>query len=397
MRMASGKPRRVSILGSTGSIGTTALELIGRFEDRFRVVGLAAGRRVESLKDQIERFRPEIVSVADAGDAAELERSLGADGPRVLCGAEGLLAVAGASRADIVLSALVGAVGLEPTLAAIDAGIDVGLANKEVMVIAGELVCRRAHASGATVLPVDSEHNAIFQALEGRRREHVRRIVLTASGGPFLGHTAQQLERVTREEALRHPTWDMGDKITIDSATLMNKGLEVVEARWFFEQDPAAIDVVVHPQSIVHSMVEYRDGSVVAVMAIPDMTIPIAHVLVYPDLLDLDYLPRLDLPTASTLEFHEPDRERFPCLRLAFESLEAGGTMPAVANAANEVAVARFLAGEIGFTDIPRIIEAAMHGHTAVPYDDVETLLAVDAWAREHAGSYTGGRAAAGA
>jgi 1-deoxy-D-xylulose-5-phosphate reductoisomerase len=397
MLMASGKPRRVSILGSTGSIGTTALELIGRFDDRFRVVGLAAGRRVESLKNQIERFRPEIVSVADASNAAELERSLGADGPRVLCGAEGLLAVASASSPDIVLSALVGAVGLEPTLAAIDAGIDVGLANKEVMVIAGELVCRRAHASGATVLPVDSEHNAIFQALEGRRREHVRRLVLTASGGPFRGHTAQQLEHVTREEALRHPTWDMGDKITIDSATLMNKGLEVVEARWFFEQAPAAIDVVVHPQSIVHSMVEYRDGSVVAVMAIPDMTIPIAHVLAYPDLLDLDYLPRLDLPSASTLEFREPDRDRFPCLRLAFESLEAGGTMPAVTNAANEVAVARFLAGEIGFTDIPRIIEAAMRGHTPVLYDDVETLLGVDAWAREHAESYTGRRAAAGA
>lgn len=395
--VASGNPRRVSILGSTGSIGTTALELIGRFEDRFRVVGLAAGRRVETLKQQIERFRPEVVSLADPQEAAELARSLPADGPRVEHGPEGLIKVAAGTRADILLSALVGAVGLEPTLAAVDAGIDIGLANKEVMVIGGELVCRRSHASGATVLPVDSEHNAIFQALEGRRREHVRRIVLTASGGPFREHTAEQLQRVSREEALRHPTWNMGDKITIDSASLMNKGLEVIEARWFFEQEPSDIGVVVHPQSIVHSMVEYRDGSVIAVMAIPDMTIPIGHVLAYPDLLDLGYLPRLDLPAASRLDFFEPDRERFPCLRLAFEALEAGGTMPAVANAANEIAVARFLAGEIAFMDIPRIIEAAMQAHEPIRYEDVGTLLTTDAWAREHASAYNASRAAAGA
>jgi len=392
----SGNARGVSILGATGSVGTTALELIARFGDRFDVVALAAGRRVERLKDLIERFRPGVVSVAEAADAAELARTLGPDGPQVVHGSQGLEAVATAPGTDIVLSALVGAVGLEPTLAAIDAGIDVGLANKEVMVVGGELVRRRATASGSTILPVDSEHNAIFQALHGRERDHVRRIVLTASGGPFREHSAEQLATVTRAEALAHPTWDMGDKITIDSATLMNKGLEVIEARWLFDTGPDAIDVVVHPQSIVHSMVEYRDGTVVAVMAIPDMTIPIGHVLSYPELLDLGHLPRLDLAAAGSLTFFAPDPQRFPCLRLAFEALRAGGTMPAVANAANEVAVARFLAGDIGFIEIADIVGAAMADHEARPYDRVDELLDADGWAREHATAFATRGIAAG-
>jgi 1-deoxy-D-xylulose-5-phosphate reductoisomerase len=381
------RAKGVSILGSTGSIGTTALDLIARFPDEFRVVALAAGRRADKLKDQIERFRPDLVSVADERDARALREVFGAR-PTVAAGADGLRAVATAEGSDVCLSALVGAVGLEPTLAAIDAGKDVGLANKEVMVVGGELVRRRASAAGVALLPVDSEHNAIHQALRGHDRAHLRRIVLTASGGPFREHTAEQLTAVTREDALRHPTWNMGDKITIDSATLMNKGLEVIEARWFFDVAPEDVGVVVHPQSIVHSMVEYLDGSVIAVMAIPDMTIPVAYVLSHPDVLDLGYLPRLDLATAGKLTFYRPDMVKFPCLGLAYDALAAGGTMPAVANAANEVAVQRFLDGDVGFTEIAEIIRAVMRAHTPVSYASVSDLLEADAWARRQAGSY---------
>jgi len=391
--------KRVSILGSTGSVGTTALELIARFPERFEVVALAAGRNVALLKEQILRHRPSLVSVADPADASALARALAHEpaAPRVVSGTAGLSEVATASGTDVLLSALVGAVGLEPTLAAIDAGIDVGLANKEVMVVGGELVRARADASGARILPVDSEHNAIFQALQGHERRHLRRIVLTASGGPFREFRAADLETVTREQALKHPTWDMGAKITIDSATLMNKGLEVIEARWLFDVAPGEIAVVVHPQSIIHSMVEYRDGTVVAVMAVPDMTIPVGHVLAYPDVLDLAHLPRLDLAEAGSLTFFPPDHDRFPCLRLAYEALQAGGTMPAVANAANEVAVARFLAGDLGFTEIPQLIATAMGEHEAIPYRTLEELHAADAWARERGAAFEGLRTAAGA
>ncbi len=379
------RAKGVSILGSTGSIGTTTLELVRRFPDRFRIVALAAGRRVDVLKEQIDLFRPELVSVADPRDAAALADALGAGGPQVVSGSEGLCRVATAPATEILVSALVGAVGVAPTLAAVDAGIDIGLANKEVMVVAGELVGGRARTSGAKVLPIDSEHNAIFQALEGRRREHVAKIVLTASGGPFRRHSAEALKTVTRAEALDHPTWTMGEKITIDSATLMNKGLEVIEARWFFDAPPDLIDVVVHPQSIVHSMVRYRDGSVIAVLGIPDMTIPVAHVLAYPDVLDLGHLPTLDLPAARELTFEAPDTARFPCLALAFEALRAGGTMPAVVNAANEIAVARFLADEIAFLDIPATVAATMQAHEVMAYETVEDLYAADAWARNYA------------
>lgn len=386
--MTTPASRGVSILGSTGSIGTTTLELVSRFPDRFRVVALAAGRRVSDLKDQIARFKPELVSIADPQSATALREAFAGSDLRVVSGEQGLCDVATAKGTDILVSALVGAVGVPPTLAAIDASIDVGLANKEVMVVAGELVCSRAKASGVSVLPIDSEHNAIFQALEGRRREHVSKIVLTASGGPFRRHSAEALRTVTRAEALAHPTWDMGDKISIDSATLMNKGLEVIEAKWFFDAPTEMIDVIVHPQSIVHSMVRYYDGSVIAVMAIPDMTIPVAHVLAYPDLLDLDHLPALDLAAAAELHFEEPDTDRFPCLRLAFDALRAGGTMPAVTNGANEVAVARFLAGDLAFLDIPACVEAAMTAHEVLAYEKVEELYAVDAWARAFAENF---------
>jgi len=315
----------------------------------------------------------------------------------VVSGDAGLVKVATAEGTEVLLSALVGAVGLTPTLAAIDAGINVALANKEVMVVGGELVRRRAAAAGVTVLPVDSEHNAVFQALEGHQRTHLGRIVLTASGGPFREFSSEQLETVTLEQALKHPTWDMGAKITIDSATLMNKGLEVIEARWLFDVEPERIDVVVHPQSIVHSMVEYIDGTVISVMAVPDMTIPVAHVLMYPDLLELDHLPKLDLVAAGTLTFFKPDVRKFPCLELAYRALETGGTMPAVTNAANEIAVARFLDGEIAFLDIPRIIAGTMAAHDAVAYQSVEDLLVADAWARDRATGFVGGGLSVGA
>jgi len=379
----------VSILGSTGSIGTTTLALIERFPLRFRVTALAAGRRAGLVKEQVLRFRPALVSVGDARDAAELAAALssemGSAAPAVRHGAEGLAAVACAAGTEVLVSALVGAVGLEPTLAAIDAGIDIALANKEVMVVAGQLVRRRAAASGARLLPVDSEHNAVFQALAGRDRTHVSKIVLTASGGPFREHSAEQLRRVTRAEALRHPTWNMGSKITIDSATLMNKGLEVIEARWLFDVQPEDIEVLVHPQSIVHALVRYRDESVMAMLALPDMTIPIAYALSHPDVLELAHLPRLDLAATGTLTFARPDPVRFPCLALAYRALAAGGTMPAVANAANEVAVARFLEGEIGFGDIARTVSVCMDAHTPAPCDSVEVLLEADAEARRMA------------
>ncbi|MFN2378072.1 MAG: 1-deoxy-D-xylulose-5-phosphate reductoisomerase, partial [Candidatus Binatia bacterium] len=330
----------VAILGSTGSIGTQTVALLDRFPERFRVTSLAAGRRVAEVKQQALKLKPAVVAVTSPSDAAHLDAALrselGEASPRVLSGQEGLHAVACAPGTDVLVSALVGAAGLEPTLAAIDAGIDIALANKEVMVVAGELVQRCARASGSRLLPVDSEHNAVFQALAGRDRGHVRKIVLTASGGPFREHTAEQLRVVTKAEALRHPTWNMGDKITIDSASLMNKGLEVIEARWLFDIAPGDIEVLVHPQSIVHALVRYHDESVIAVLALPDMTIPIAYALAWPDVLDLGHLPGLDLATTGTLTFTRPDLERFPCLGLAWRALALGGAMPAVLNAANE-------------------------------------------------------------
>lgn len=388
----------VSILGSTGSIGTQTIALLERFPERFRVVGLAAGRRAADLKRQALSLRPELVAVTSAADAADLEAALksemGDAAPRVLSGKDGLAGVACAAGTDVLVSALVGAAGLEPTLAAIDAGIDIALANKEVMVVAGEMVQRQARASGSRLLPVDSEHNAVFQALAGRDPGHVRTIVLTASGGPFREHTADQLRRVTRAEALRHPTWNMGDKITIDSASLMNKGLEVIEARWLFDVPPERIEVLVHPQSIVHALVRYHDESVVAVMALPDMTIPIGYALAWPDVLELGHLPRLDLGRIGSLAFAPPDLERFPCLALAWRALAAGGAMPAVLNAANEVAVARFLAGDISFPDIASTVDACMAGFAAGNFETLEDLLAADAWARQAAADWHAARAA---
>ncbi|MGH7819209.1 MAG: 1-deoxy-D-xylulose-5-phosphate reductoisomerase [Candidatus Binatia bacterium] len=378
--------KRLAILGSTGSIGVTTLGIVERFPDRFGVVSLAAGRNVDRLAEQVRRFRPKLVAVGDAAAAEELRGALGDRRCEILHGTAGMIAVATIGEADMVISGLVGALGLLPTLEAVRAGKDVALANKEVLVVAGELVTRAAAERATRLYPLDSEHNAIFQALHGHRREDVRRIVLTASGGPFLQRPAAELAGVSREEALRHPTWKMGNKITIDSATLMNKGLEVIEARWLFGFPPAQVGVVVHPQSIVHSMVEYVDGSVIAQMGIADMTIPISYILGYPERLPLAHLPALDLPSVRELTFFEPDLGKFPCLALAYRALETGGSMPAVLNAANEVAVARFLEGGMRFTDIPATLERVMSAHRGGPAPDLDDCLDADRWARAEAG-----------
>lgn len=384
--MVSARMKRLAILGSTGSIGVTTLDLVARFPDRFRVVALAAGKNVERLVQQVRRFGPRVVAVADE-EAARAFRTALPDFPGELRTAPegGLERVATAADADLLVSGLVGALGLMPTLAGIAAGKNVALANKEVLVVAGELVTRAARDAGVLLLPLDSEHNAIFQALRGHRASEVKRLILTASGGPFRTHSRAQLRSVTREQALQHPTWKMGNKITIDSATLMNKGLEVIEAHWLFQLPPERIDVVIHPQSIVHSMVEYVDGSVLAQMGISDMTIPISYILAYPDRLPLDHLPALDLPRAATLTFEEPDLERFPCLGLAYRALRAGGTAPAVLNGANEEVVAAFLRGEIEFMEIPRTLAAVLDRHDVTPASDLDTLLAADRWARSEA------------
>jgi len=378
--------RRLALLGSTGSIGEQTLEVVAAFPDRFRVVALAAGRRVERLREQVERFRPQRVSVAEEADAATLRRVLPA-GVEVRSGEEGLEAVATAPS-DLVVAGLVGAVGLRPTLAAVRAGRDVALANKEVLVMAGALVRREIEAAGVRLLPVDSEHSAIFQALAGQRREDVDRLVLTASGGPFRTWPAERIEGASVEEALAHPNWDMGPKITIDSATLLNKGLEVIEARWLFDVEPGRIDVVVHPQSIVHSLVEFRDGSVLAQLGLPDMRVPIAVALAWPERLPLD-LPRLDLAAAGRLDFEEPDRKRFPCLDLAFRALEADEAAPAALNAANEVAVSAFLDGRIGFARIAEVNRRALDEHVRGAgdrrVDDLEGFREADRRARDAA------------
>ena len=387
--------KRLAILGCTGSIGVTTLDLVARFPDRFAVVALAAGKNLDRLTQQVHQFHPALVSVQDHAIALELAARLPDFQGTIACGTEGLEAVATTAGADLVISALVGAVGLLPTLRAIAAGKDVALANKEVLVIAGELVTGAANRAGVHLFPLDSEHNAIFQALRGHSREDVRRIILTASGGPFLHRSPSELRAVTRDDALRHPTWKMGDKITIDSATLMNKGLEVIEAHWLFGLSPDRIHVVIHPQSIVHSMVEYIDGSVLAQLGIPDMAIPISYILGYPDRLLLDHLPALDLPRAPRLEFSEPDLSQFPCLGLAYQALRAGGTVPAVLNAANEVAVAAFLGGAIHFLDIPRILTQVLEAHARSAADSLDSLLAADRWGRVQARGYLPASAAA--
>ncbi len=378
--------KKIVILGSTGSIGRMALDVISRSRHRFAVVGLAAGKNIDLLERQVKTFQPEVVAVAGEGDAQELRRRLGPI-PEVLAGAEGVTAVASHEDADFVLSAMVGSRGLMPTLHAIRAGKVIGLANKETLVIAGALVMEEAKNHGAVILPVDSEHSAIFQCIEGHDRRYVKRVILTASGGPFMGKTMKELEAVTPEAALNHPKWSMGRKVTIDSATLMNKGLEVIEASHLFGLDADHIDVLVHPQSIVHSLVEFVDGGLLAQMSTPDMRGPIGYALSYPERMD-DTVPTLELDMVGTLTFCQPDRESFPCLGFAYDALREGGTMPAVLNAANEVMVSAFLRGMISFTLIPVIIKKTMLSHRTQKAAGLDAVMDADRWAREKAEEY---------
>ena len=376
--------KRISILGSTGSIGRSTLSIVEKFPGRFRVVALAAGNNIDLLEKQVRRFSPSVVSVSGEAQAGLLKKRLDGLGVGIFAGVEGMVRVAAADEADITVSAIVGTAGLVPTMAAIRAGKQVALANKEVLVTAGELVMAESRSRGAGILPVDSEHSAIFQCLQAGSNNEVRRLILTASGGPFRTWSRKDLEEVTPGQALKHPNWSMGKKITIDSATLMNKGLEVIEARWLFDVPPEKIRVLVHPQSIIHSMVEYQDGAVVAQLGMPDMKGPIAYALTYPERL-ADVSPDLDLARVGALTFEEPDTDRFPCLAYAFDALGEGGTMPAVLSAANEVAVGCFLEGKIGYGDIARVIRSTMDVHTPAPVRTVEDALTADLWARGEA------------
>lgn len=374
--------KKIAILGSTGSIGVSALEVIRKNQDRFSVAALSAGRNIGLLKEQIRIFKPGVVSVLREEDARELSCAKGMErGIEILWGEEGFKRVATATDAQLVLSAIVGSAGLLPTLEAIDAGKDIALANKETLVMAGGLVMDKARGKGVRILPVDSEHSAIFQCLEGNRRQDVKRLILTASGGPFRDCSVEEMKYVTVKDALRHPNWKMGKKITIDSASMMNKGLEVIEARWLFSMDIERIHVCIHPQSIIHSMVEYVDGSVMAQLGVPDMKGPIAYAFSYPGRLFSEETS-LDLIHAGKLEFERPDMEKFPCLRLAYEASRKGGTMPCVLNASNEMAVDAFLSGGIGFEEIPIVIENVMADHDVREASAIRTVLEADRWAR---------------
>jgi 1-deoxy-D-xylulose-5-phosphate reductoisomerase len=372
--------KKVAILGSTGSVGVQALDVVSRFPDRFEVVGLAAGRNAARLADQVRRFRPKVISIADEGAAHQLEQLVPA-GTEVLCGEAGAVGVASHPGVEFVLAAISGGAGLRSTAAAVEAGKSIGLANKESLVLAGELIMSRAAAKGVSILPVDSEHSAIHQSLVGHNRAEVRRLILTASGGPLRIVPAAELSAVTPARALKHPNWSMGDKITIDSATLMNKGLEVIEARWLFGVEPRRIDIVVHPESIVHSMVEYIDGSMVAQLGISDMRGPISYAMGYPGRLPLDLSP-LDLGKLGKLTFEPPDAARFPAFTLAYRALEMGGTAPAALSGADEAAVAAFLGKRCRFTDIADACAAALDAHAPEPIRSVEQAIAASEWGR---------------
>ncbi len=377
--------RAISLLGATGSIGVNVLDVVRQFPDRYKVVAMAAGTNVQRLAQQVKEFQPELVSVGDEKSAQALRCLLpGSFHDRIVCGSKGNSLVAAFDSADFTLSAIVGAAGLMPTLAAIRAGKDIGLANKETLVMAGSIVMSAVLENGVRLLPVDSEHSAIFQALEAGRKKDLQKIILTASGGPFRGMDCRQLQSVTREQALNHPNWSMGRKISIDSATLMNKGLEVIEAKWLFGVTSKEIEVVVHPQSIVHSLVEYKDGSVLAQLGIPDMRIPISYALSYPARLPLQLQP-LNLAKCGTLEFLELDYQSFPALKLAYSALDSGGVLPAVLNSANEVAVEAFLSGTITFPQIAETVARTMDIVNEGSEENLEDILEADSAARRTA------------
>lgn len=375
------------ILGSTGSIGTNTLDIVQRFPQEFQIAGLTAGGNVDKLEEQIRQFKPRLVAVSSEASANTLRARCAGLPVEILAGEEGIAQVAAMPGAELVISAIVGAAGLVPTLAAIRSGKHIALANKEPMVMAGKLMQDEARTHGVRIFPVDSEHSAIFQALEGHRLADVRRLILTASGGALWNLTKAELDDVTPERALRHPNWKMGSKITIDSATLMNKGLEVVEARWLFGIPESRIDVLIHRESIIHSLVEYEDRSMIAQLGLPDMRTPISYAMRYPERMPLD-LPSLDLTEVGTLTFCKPDHDRFPCLQLGYESLKIGGSMPATMNAANEVAVEAFLNGGIRFVEIAGVIRNTMDAHAPHEITCLDDALEADRWARATAESF---------
>ncbi|MBI5789127.1 MAG: 1-deoxy-D-xylulose-5-phosphate reductoisomerase [Candidatus Schekmanbacteria bacterium] len=373
--------KKIAILGSTGSIGVNTLKVIAEFPDKFQVLGLSAGDNFGLLARQVQQFRPQIVSLRQKEAADNLRREISDKSIEIESGIEGAIKVASMVDVDMVVSAIVGAAGLIPTCAALKMGKIVALANKETLVMAGPVIKRLLAEKGGQILPVDSEHSAIFQCLQGQKPEHVAKIILTASGGPFLHYSMSQLESVTPQQALKHPTWRMGAKISLDSATLMNKGLEVIEAYWLFNKPAEKIEVVIHPQSVIHSMIELADGSVLAQLGVADMRNPILYALSYPERF-LNQIPKLKLTDLQPLTFAEPDTQRFPCLKLAYQALLCGESLPVVLNAANEVAGKAFLSGRIRFNQIPLLIESAMSKHKAERLSDIECALAVDSWTR---------------
>lgn len=375
--------KKISILGSTGSIGTQTLDVVRKNKDKFEVVAISANSSIDLLLEQILEFNPKYVAVYDEESAKKLKDMIPNNiDIEILSSMEGLVKICELEEVDVVLTAVVGMIGLVPTMAAIKAKKTIALANKETLVTAGEIVMREAKKNNVEILPVDSEHSAIFQCLNGERKKDIEKIILTASGGPFRGKKKEELIKVTKNEALKHPNWDMGRKISIDSSTLMNKGLEVIEAKWLFDVDVEDIDIVVHPQSIIHSMVSFRDSSVMAQMGCPDMRLPIEYALTYPGRSETDF-ERLDLAKIATLTFEKPDMETFPCLELAFKALKLGGTYPAVLNSANEVLVNEFLNDKIGFYDIPYYIERSLDQHNNRSNPTLEDILEVDKETRE--------------
>lgn len=375
--------KRIAVLGSTGSIGCQTLDVVQNFPDRFEIIGLAAGTNLDKLAGQAAKHKPRIVSIGRPEDIPKFRRMVDS-GVKVVAGTKGMIEVAADERVDMVVTSITGTLGLIPTVEAIKSGKDIALANKETLVAAGELVMSLVRAKGVRLLPVDSEHSAVFQSLAGAGPKDIRRIILTASGGPFLYKTKEELHDVGVHDALKHPNWSMGQKITIDSATLMNKGLEVIEARWLFDTDFDRIDVVVHPQSIIHSMVEFPDGSVIAQLGVPDMKIPIQYALTFPERWANDF-PKLDFLSLGELTFLPPRMNEFPCLALAYQAGRQGGTMPAVMNAANEQAVSLFLNRQIGFMKIPELIEKIMANHILVRNPGLDEILSSDTWARQEA------------
>ncbi len=379
--------RKLSILGSTGSIGQNALKVVDNIKGDFHVIYLTANSNHELLIEQALKYRPQAVSIVDSSAGKIVEDKLRKEKIEVLVGREGLLELARRSNIDLVLNALVGTAGMEPTLLALESGIDVALSNKESLVMAGNLVKKIQEKDGTKIYPVDSEHSAIWQCMQGENKEDVSKIILTGSGGPFRTRAIDTFGKITPQEALNHPIWDMGNKITIDSATMMNKGLEIIEAYWLFDIPIENIDVVIHPQSIIHSMIEMKDGSVKAQLGIPDMKVPIQYALTYPRHIKTDW-ERLDLVKFKEMTFEAPNYERFPCMKLAFDSLRQLGTAPAVLNVANEFAVYRFLKNEILFTDIPKIVSSACDKHDWIESPDLKDLQNIINWSKEFVKSY---------